>query len=151
VSISGGTISGASITGGTISSSAVSITGGTISGVSSLGVMGDITQNGKLLFSATAPTISSGFGAGASIIGTNPAAFQIVIAAVGVFNGVILLPVSSLGWFCHVNPYSVPIGSWTIQNASGTNYAGLMNVGITGGNVVFWVPPTVLDVSCFPR
>ncbi|MEN2469771.1 hypothetical protein [Burkholderia sp. GS2Y] len=60
-----------------------------------------IRLNGSLLISAQAPTISSGFGSGASVVASNgTAAFRISVGASPGSGGVLSMPEAPNGWVC---------------------------------------------------
>jgi hypothetical protein len=65
-------------------------------------------STGKLVFSSTAPTISSGFGSTPSIASNNGATtFRVNVGTGGsASTGIIALPTASNGWNCQVYDYT---------------------------------------------
>lgn len=105
----------------------------------------------KLVVSATAPTVSSGFGTGASITANNgTAAFRVGVGTTSATTGVIGLPTASTGWNCYAT--DITTNSATVfvtkQTASSTTSATLGNFN-TSAAAAAWVDNDVLAVSCF--
>lgn len=114
-----------------------------------------IVPPANLLITNTAPTISSGFGVGASIVGANgSASFSINVGSGGVASsGVISLPTATTGWNCFASDITNPTtggGALTKQTATTINTAT-----ITGFNPSIvqtaWTASDILLVSCFAR
>jgi hypothetical protein len=107
--------------------------------------------SGVLLCSATAPTISSGFGSGASIVASNgTCAFQINVGTGGVAtSGVIGLPAATTGWVCQAEDITTESATVarTKQTASATNTATVGNFNTTPAAAA-WVASDKLNVSC---
>lgn len=121
-------------------------------------VMGPLQADGyylgsNVLVSGTAPTISSGFGSGASIPHNNgTAAFTISVGTGGsASNGVIGLPTAPNGWACHADDLTTQSTSvaQTAQTASSATSATLTqynNVKVATP----WAANDILSVTCFP-
>lgn len=114
------------------------LTGSTITATVSIATSG----SGTLLYSATAPTISSGFGTSPSVSGNNgTAAFEINVGTGGTAtSGVIGLPTATTGWNCYVNDITTNVA--TRQTASSTTSAT-----VTAASA--WTASDKLRVSCF--
>jgi len=66
----------------------------------------------SLLWSSTAPTISSGFGTSPSIVQQNgTAAFEINVGTGGASSGAVTLPTAANGWSCQVSDMTTNIAS----------------------------------------
>jgi hypothetical protein len=106
----------------------------------------------NLLISSTTPTISSGFGASASITASNgTGAFRINVGSGGTASsGVIGLPTASTGWNCFVNNISTTNATvfMTKQTGSSTTTATIGNFTETGATGP-WGANNILLVSCF--
>jgi hypothetical protein len=96
----------------------------------------------NLLIGATAPTISSGFGLGASIVNNNgPAAFTVNVGTGGgASNGVLGLPTAANGWACFATDRNSNIV--TRETATTTATATLTAPTPWGGG-------DILQVQCF--
>ena len=114
--------------------------------------LAQINENSKLLISPTAPTISSGFGTGASITANNgTSAFTLNVGTGGTANsGVVGLPTATTGWNCFVNDLTTTSTSvfLTKQTASTTTSATLTNYS-TAAAATAWAASNILAVSCF--
>jgi hypothetical protein len=106
----------------------------------------------NLLVSNAAPTISSGFGTGASIASNNgTAAFTINVGTGGAATtGVIGLPTAANGWNCYATDITTnsTTDSQTKQTASSTTTATIgefSDVAVASA----WVASNILHVSCF--
>jgi hypothetical protein len=105
----------------------------------------------NLLISSTAPTVSSGFGSGASITANNgTAAFRVGVGTSSGNTGVIGLPTATTGWNCRADDISTQSTTvaYTKQTASTTASATLANftdVAVAGP----WADNDVLSVDCF--
>jgi len=107
--------------------------------------------NGNFFYSGIAPTISSGFGTGASVTANNgTAAMRISVGTSNTGNGVVGLPTAATGWNCFatdITTKSTTVAD-TRQTASTTASATLQNyTDIVGTGA--WVDNDVLAVSCF--
>lgn len=107
---------------------------------------------GHMFESSVAPTISSGFGTGASITASNgTAAFRINVGTSNTGNGIIALPAATTGWNCFASDVTntsatvsqtkqVAVASTTLVTLQ--NYTDLSATGA-------WTDSDVLAVSCF--
>lgn len=106
---------------------------------------------GRLLCSATAPTISSGFGTSPSIVASNgTCSFQINVGTGGsATSGVIGLPTATTGWVCAVTDITTESTTvfFTKQTASSTTTATVGNFN-TSAAAAAWVASDKLNVSC---
>lgn len=111
---------------------------------------------GKSLISAAefisgAPTVSSGFGTGASVTaGSSHTAFRVGVGTSNTGTGVVALPTAPTGWNCYatdITTKSTLVAS-TLQTASTTASATFQNyTDIVGTHA--WVDSDVLAISCF--
>lgn len=109
----------------------------------------------NLLINATAPTISSGFGASATITTSNgPASFTINVGTGGAASsGTIALPTAANGWNCWANDITNPTvggGISTKQTGSTVNTATFTGYNATPVATA-WTASDILQVSCFGR
>jgi hypothetical protein len=109
----------------------------------------------NLLISNTAPTISSGFGASATITTSNgPASFTINVGTGGTAStGTINLPTAANGWNCFANDITNPTvggGISTKQTGSTVNTATFTGFNATPAATA-WTASDILQVSCFGR
>jgi hypothetical protein len=106
------------------------------------------SSNFQLLYSHTAPTISTGFGTGASIVSNSgTGSFSINVGTGGTADGgVIGLPTASHGWAgnCSDNTNSA---SSVEGLASATNSVTITNYGRTTGTATAWAPSDILECS----
>lgn len=105
---------------------------------------------GVLVFSGTAPTVSSGFGTSPSITAGRATAFRLNVGTGGsASSGVIALPTAAVGWNCTCADLTTQ--STTVflckQTASSTTTATITNYN-TAGSAAAWVASDVLAVSC---
>ena len=166
--VGGGAASGTSANGGN-----VNITGGAAAGSGTAGainicatggsgcnnvIIGGATSskvtynaNAALLISSTPPTISSGFGTGATVSAANgTAAFRISVGTTSATTGVIGLPTAATGWNCYctdITTNSVTV-SQCKQTASAATTATIGNFTDIAGAAA-WVDNDVIAVSCF--
>lgn len=108
--------------------------------------------SGATICSATAPTISSGFGTGPSIVNQNgTCAFTVNVGTGGTASaGVIGLPAATTGWVCHVDPNGAPqAGAVTYPSPTSASSTTLTNYTAATGVALAWTASTVLQVSCF--
>ena len=114
----------------------------------------NIANSKAIIFSATAPTISSGFGSSPSIPTQNgTAAFTINVGAGGTASsGVIALPTAANGWNCFANDLSTTSSTvfMTKQTASSATTATIGNFNSLGAAAA-WAVSDILSVSCFAR
>lgn len=107
--------------------------------------------NSKLIMSATAPTISSGFGTSPSITANGTLTFRLNVGTGGTASsGVIGLPTASTGWnvTCVVfNPTATNLLHTTSQTASTTSSATITNYLTSTGAATAWPASTVLIVT----
>ena len=103
-----------------------------------------------LLLSATAPTISSGFGTSPSIANNNgTSAFTINVGTGGTASsGVVGLPTATTGWNCVAQDQTTPGVNATKQTANTTTTATLTNYNTTTGVAAAWTASDILYVSC---
>lgn len=107
----------------------------------------------NLLLSSTAPTISSGFGTGASITANNgPAAFAVNVGTGGAANsGVIAMPTATAGWNCVVNNITAKNSNRadnTVQTASTTTTVSVQNQTTSSGAALAWTASDTLRLMC---
>ena len=150
-------------TNGTIDTTLCRLSGGTVEIGSSTGCAAsgslsatNFTASGSInvtnpLISHTAPTISSGFGTGASVTANNgTAAFRINVGTSNTGNGVIGLPTATTGWNCYATDITTTSTtvSQTKTTGSTTATATLQNYTDISGTGA-WTDSDVLAVSCF--
>ncbi len=104
----------------------------------------------NLTFSATAPTISSGFGASPSITAGTSASFRLNVGTGGsASSGVIGLPTAATGWNCRCE--DITTRSATVfmckQTAGATTSATVGNFDSTAAAAA-WVASDILAVTC---
>lgn len=110
---------------------------------------GSVYLNGKLTFSSTTPTISSGFGTTPSITGGSAIAFRVNVGTGGVAStGVIALPTAPNGWNCSVADVTTPDTNSTVQTASTATTASFKNYARTTGLAAGWTGSDILAISC---
>ncbi len=114
---------------------------------------GDIDFKQKLFVSATAPTISSGFGTSPSIVSNNgPSSFSVNIGTGAVASsGVIGLPAAATGWACSVAEITSPATDATSQTGSSTTSITVTNYARTTGVAHAWTASDILELSCWPN
>jgi parallel beta-helix repeat protein len=101
---------------------------------------------------ASAPTISSGFGSGASIpTNYGPAVFTVNVGHTGgtATSGAIGLPEARDGWLCVVSDQTTPAAHLR-QTASAANSITLTNYDSTGKPAA-WADMEILIVGCFAK
>lgn len=107
-------------------------------------------STGKLLMSDVAPTISGGFGSGATMQTLNgPSAFRINVGTgATAWSGTIGLPTASNGWNCQFTVLNG--GEYVKQTISGstTTQLTVWNWG-TGLTTTAWQPSDIVVGSCF--
>jgi hypothetical protein len=111
------------------------VTIGTLAVNTTSNLIGAVSLNSKLLYSPTAPTISSGFGTSVITAANGTAAFAVTInTGTGVSSGVISFPIAATGWI--VRGSLIRAGVFTfnlVQSASTQNTATLTLVDTTTG------------------
>lgn len=107
----------------------------------------------NLALSSAAPTISAGFGTGASITAGTSAAFRLDVGTGGTAtNGTIGLPTATTGWNCSVEDLTATLGNVanarTLQISSTTTTAVVENQTVSTGAALAWTASDILAVSC---
>jgi len=133
----------------------VTITGGTIS-ASTINAATSQSLNGNLIMSATAPTILTGFGTGASISQANgTAAFTINVGTGGTASsGTLIMPAAPTGWVCFfVGEYPGGQINEETRHAPGasgspTTDVPVYNELVSTGVVSAWPSGTILYGAC---
>jgi pectate lyase-like protein len=100
-----------------------------------------------------APTISSGFGTGASIASNNgTATFRLNVGTGGTASsGVIGLPTATNGWNCHFDyfaPGATAMQSRSVESGSTTTSVTVTNHLVSSGGETAWAPRQVLTAMC---
>jgi len=107
--------------------------------------------SGHILWSATAPTIASGFGSSPSVVVSNGTmAFQINVGTGGsATSGVVTMPTAFTGWACTVEPAAAPQAA-SINYSAPTSASSITisSYTLTTGAALAWTSATVLNVSC---
>ena len=132
------------ITGATIDNSTIGAT--TPSTVNAT----NVSINGKLHVSATAPTIASGFGTSPTITAFNSSAFKIVVGTGGAANGVITFPAAPNGWVVYAQDVTSGTSLFLQQTASTTTSATLTSFSITLGTAANMTAGDTIIVMAFP-
>lgn len=87
-----------------------------------------LSLGSRLVFSSTTPSVASGFGGGATIIGS-AAGFQMTITGVAGGNaGTLTLPAATTGWACALNNMSQNVGTLNVvvtQSSTSATSAGV--------------------------
>lgn len=112
--------------------------------------LGGAGASGTLAISATAPTISSGFGTTPSVTANNgTAAFRINVGTGGTAtNGVVGLPTAANGWNCFASDITTPATGHTIkQTATSTTSVTLTNYN-NAGTATAWTASDIIIVNC---
>lgn len=91
-----------------------------------------LSCGGNLLMTATAPTVSSGFGTGPTVTGVNTAAFKVVVGTGGAANGTITFPAAPNGWIVYAQDVTTA-SVFLQQTGSTTTSATLTSYSITTG------------------
>ena len=108
-------------------------------------------SGGHLLCSATAPTVSSGFGTSPSIASNNgTCSFRVNVGTGGTAtSGVIGLPAATTAWVCMAEDLTTTSSTvfMTKQTASSTTSATFGNFN-TSGAAAAWAASDVLGVQC---
>lgn len=154
---------------GTSSSTAVGVFGtnqstgigvqGTNSGTG-YGVSGDkyhvttsLKLNTRLLFSATSPTILSGFGAGANVDRVNGTLYvRVYVGTSPPSSGVLTFPAAPIAWGCVVQQMGAPqVNAITVQSGWSTTSVTLTNYDITTGLALNWSSGREIHMICVPN
>jgi hypothetical protein len=110
----------------------------------------DLGASSHLVISVTAPTVSSGFGTGASITANNgTVAFRLNVGTSNTGSGVIGLPAATTGWNCFATDFTTPGPNNTKESATTTTSATLTNYSATTGLAANWTDSDIVQVSCF--
>lgn len=114
---------------------------------------GTLQTGGKLFDSATAPTISSGFGTSPTITAPNgTASFELNVGTGGVAtNGVIGMPTTANKWSCSVADTTSPTANSTAQTGSNANSVTVTNFVRTTGVAGAWPASDNITLNCFPH
>lgn len=107
----------------------------------------------NLLFSGTAPTISSGFGTSPSVTANNGVVtFRLNVGTGGsASSGAIGMPTASVGWNCSVQNLTAHAGNRaddSVQTASTTTTVSVQNQTKSTGAAVAWTASDILTASC---
>lgn len=107
----------------------------------------------NLALSATAPTISSGFGSSPSIVAGTSASFRVDVGTGGTATaGVIAMPTAATGWNCHVEDLTAVTANVadarTVQLASSTTTVTVENQTVSTGAALAWTASDVLGLMC---
>lgn len=124
----------------------------TLSGMTSIGT--SALSLVTLSASATAPTISSGFGTSPAVLVHNgTSAFTVDVGTGGsATSGIVGLPAATTGWICNVENRTAVLGNVanarTVQISTTTTTATFENQTVSTGAVLAWTASDVLAVSC---
>jgi hypothetical protein len=135
-----------------VNSTLLSILTGSLQVTGNLQFLAGITgSGGNTLITATAPTISSGFGTTPTIASTNgPASFSVNVGTGGTAtSGVITLPAAAHGWSCYCSDVGATPTGRTEPTAMTTTSVTLTNFSRTTGLAVAWTASEIIQVSCF--
>jgi hypothetical protein len=102
--------------------------------------------------SATAPTVSSGFGTSPAITGT-AASFRIDVGTGGSATaGVLTMPAATTGWNCHVENLTATTANAmdqrTVQLGSTTTTVSIENQTISTGAALAWTANDIVGGTC---
>lgn len=117
--------------------------------------MSQVRMGTTILVSATAPTISSGFGTSPSVPNNNgTAAFTVNVGTGGAASaGVITMPAANTGWNCTVFDLTAQAANAadreTRQTASTTTTVTVQNQTLSTGAALAWTASDILRLSCF--
>jgi hypothetical protein len=102
-----------------------------------------------MLYSRTAPTISSGFGTSPSILSSNgTATFRVNVGTGGVATtGVIAMPSASTGWNCQVSDLTTH-SNFPQETASTTNSVTFGGFN-SAGAATAWAASDTLTANCW--
>ena len=138
------------INGATIDNSIIGGTTPAAVNATTLSATTNISVNGKLHVSATAPTISSGFGTSPSITAFNTSAFKIVVGTGGAANGIITFPAAPNGWIVYAQDVTSGTTLFLQQTASSTTSATLTSFSLITGLAANMSAADVILVTAFP-
>jgi hypothetical protein len=102
---------------------------------------------------ATAPTISAGFGTSPSVPNSNgTVAFTVNVGTGGTASsGTVGLPAATTGWVCSAFDFTSPTtgGGYYVKQTGGTTTTAILTGFNTAGVATAWTASDVLRVSCF--
>ena len=101
---------------------------------------------GRMTFSGTAPTISSGFGTSPTIQANGTTAFRVIVGTGSSTTGVIGMPTATNAWICSV--LSIGNGAYTRMTTSTQTTVTVANFGTATGTQVVWVAGDLLTFQC---
>lgn len=149
-----GTAAGLSIGGtaamATTATTATNQSGGTVAATTA-NASTSYSLNGNLLASATAPTITGGFGTSPSMTMVNgTSTFGVQIGSGGTsFNGTFTMPPAPNGWSCMVNQQNgYQPNSITKQNGGTTTQVSISNYSISTGASLAWIANSIYELNC---
>jgi hypothetical protein len=108
----------------------------------------------NLLWSSSAPTISSGFGTSPSIVSSNGTSiFKVNVGTGGTATGgVIAMPAAATDWVCDVKNITALAANranqWTVQTASTSTSVTVQNQTISTGAALAWTASDILLLKC---
>jgi len=111
-------------------------------------------NSGHTLIFDAAPTISAGFGTGASVVGNNgPASFAINVGVGGTASqGTIGLPASAGGWNCDCEDQTTTSATVNrCKQIGGTTSTAIIGNFNTTPAAAAWVASDIVVVKCFAR
>ena len=102
------------------------------------------------LESSGAPTISSGFGASAAIVGTGTAAFMVKVGTKPAASGTIVLPRATNGWNCFAFDVTSPMlgGGYSVKQTADSTTSVTLAGYDASGSPRNWAANDMLRVSC---
>jgi hypothetical protein len=108
--------------------------------------------NAKLMASATAPTIASGFGTSPAIVRSNgTAAFTVNVGTGNTGTGVITMPAAPNAWACNVTDTTSTTANVFITKSLPTSASSITLQNYTDVSATHaWVDSDVLAVTCVP-
>lgn len=104
---------------------------------------------GNLLGCATAPTLGSGWGTGATITANGTMAFKVVVGTGGSNAGTINLPTATNGWIVFAQDVTSGSSLFLQQTSSTTTSVTLTSFGITTGLASPMSAGDVILISAF--
>lgn len=111
----------------------------------------DLQFGSRVLFSNTAPTISSGFGTSPSVVASSgTAGFTINVGGGGTAStGVVTMPAATTGWACYVNDLSTTSATVFVTKVTATTTTSV-TVGnfSSAGTAAAWASGDVLQFQC---
>lgn len=107
----------------------------------------------NVALSATAPTISSGFGTSPSVTAGTATSFRVDIGTGGTATaGIVAMPTATTGWNCHVEDLTARLANVgdtrTVQLSSTTATVTVENQTVSTGAVVAWTASDILSLVC---